>query len=187
MRRLGLVFVVSAVGALGLSACGASTDHPSPQTTAQSADGAGEYIIPASDRVTTGHATSVARYPNGRENDETSETGAGEPDPCSLVPQTKARAILDESVQTTVGAQGPTCIYSPADAERTITVVIERASLAALRRGASSARPVAVGSRSGWCLRYGSTSVAVPLSAGSVLHVTGPCPLAARFAAQALG
>ena len=43
-----------------------------------------------------------------------------------------------------------------------------------------------VGSGTGWCLDYGSTSVATPLSDGRVLQVTGPCALAGRFAAKAL-
>ena len=46
---------------------------------------------------------------------------------------------------------------------------------------------VTFGSRAGWCLRYGSTGVVASLPEGNVLHVTGPCALAARFAARALG
>jgi hypothetical protein len=68
-----------------------------------------------------------------------------------------------------------------------MTVSIEETSLRSLRSHAARATRVAVGSSAGWCLGYGSTSVAVPVAEGSVLRVTGPCPLAARFAARALG
>ena len=68
-----------------------------------------------------------------------------------------------------------------------MTLVVERTSLAGLRRNAAEATPVSVDGSSGWCLRYGGTSVVTALPDGNVLHVTGPCALAARFAARALG
>jgi hypothetical protein len=68
-----------------------------------------------------------------------------------------------------------------------MTLVVERTDLAGLRRNASEATPMRIGGASGWCLRYGSTGVVVPLPDGNVLHVTGPCDLASRFAAQAMG
>jgi hypothetical protein len=67
-----------------------------------------------------------------------------------------------------------------------VTVAIEQTSFKQLRNAASGATQMAVGGESGVCLNYGSTSVAVHLSEDRVLRVTGPCSLAARFAARAL-
>jgi hypothetical protein len=119
--------------------------------------------------------------------DEVSATGAGEEDPCRLVSRTQASTILDEGVRTSFGVQGPTCIYDPTGSKPEMTVAIEQTSLQGLRSHASKATRVTFGSRAGWCLRYGSTGVVVPLPDGNVLHVTGPCDLASRFAAQAMG
>ena len=117
-----------------------------------------------------------------------SETGeaAAQADPCSLVSRGEAAAILGGAVQTTLGRQGPTCIYAPEGSGPQMTLVVERTNLAGLRRNASEAKRMQVGGSSGWCLRYGSTGVVASLPDGNVLHVTGPCALASRFAAQAL-
>ncbi len=85
-----------------------------------------------------------------------------------------------------MGLQGPTCIYAARDSKRQVTLVVERIDFDSLRHQAGSAPRIRVGRRSGWCLHYGSTSVAVPLADGRVLDVTGPCPIAARFAARGL-
>lgn len=67
-----------------------------------------------------------------------------------------------------------------------MTLVVERISLPSLRNNASAATRVAVAGRAGWCLRYQSTSLVVPLAEGNVLNVTGPCHAATRFAARAI-
>jgi hypothetical protein len=187
MRRPAVAIILCAALALGTSACGAATERAG-EGAPRPVRAADDYIVPASNTISSSDdPAGVARFPNGRDNDETSETGADEPDPCSFVPLAAAKGILGEPVHSSVGDRGPTCIYAPANAANMVTLVVERTSLAALRREASGARAVEVGSRSGWCLRYGSGAVVVPLSDGTVLHVTGPCPLAARFAARALG
>jgi hypothetical protein len=186
MRRLVLAVILSAGLGVAMSGCGGAGEGEAGRA-ARSAGTAGEYIVPASNTISGEDPVSVARYPNGRENDETAESGADQPSPCRLVTRADASSIMGESVQTSVGSQGPTCIYASVEQRRMLTLTVERTSLARLRMDASTARRLAVDSRHGWCLRYGSTSVAVPLSPGSVLHVTGPCPLAARFAARALG
>ena len=68
-----------------------------------------------------------------------------------------------------------------------MTVSVEQTSFQSLRSHAAEATRVAMGNTAGWCLDYGSTSVAVQLSKGRVLRVTGPCSVAARFAIRALG
>ena len=163
--------------------------------------GESSYIVPSSDPISSSERSgavipewpgpnsnsgSPAQHGAGAKNDEVSATGAAPEDPCRLVTRGEAAAILGEPVQTEVGMQGPTCIYQPSGSQPQMTVVVERTDLAGLRRRASQATPIGVGGESGWCLRYGSPSVAVPLADGALLHVTGPCGLAGRFAASAL-
>ncbi len=163
---------------------------PATRATDPGAEGASQgssdYIVPSSDPISNEDSPSVAQHPKGEENDEVSETGASEEDPCRLVSLDQASTILGGGVRASVGSQGPTCIYVPKGPAPQMTVAIEQTSLQALRSHASRATRVSVGSRAGWCLRYGSTGVVASLPDGNVLHVTGPCALASRFATQAL-
>lgn len=173
--------VLMVVATMLLAACGES-ESPTAGNTASS-----EYIVKSSDRISaTASAPSEAQFPEGEDNDEVSPTGAGPVKPCSLVPRDEASAILGAPVQVTTGAQGPTCIYETPGSKRVMTLVIERISLPSLRNQASAATRVAVAGRVGWCLRYQSTSLVVPLAEGNVLNVTGPCEAATRFAARAI-
>jgi hypothetical protein len=145
------------------------------------------HIVKSSDPISKTKATpSVARYPTGPANDETGGTGAAPVKPCDLVSRGSAGAILGGAVEVSEGRQGPTCIYRVRGSERELTLVVESTSLTSLRRHARRASRVQPAGHPGWCLRYESTSVAVPLAGGRVLHVTGPCVTAARFAAEAL-
>lgn len=129
---------------------------------------------------------SVARFPTGRDSDEVSETGAKPPDPCHLVPLDTAAAILDGPVHARREPLGPTCVFTIAGSERQVTLAIEHSRLASLRLRARRATRIAVSGRAGWCLRYEATAVVVPLSDSRLLHVTGPCRVAALLAAHAL-
>jgi hypothetical protein len=182
----GVALILAAAIALLLAACGSSDGEAGAQGPQASTDSS-DYIVPSSDPISSENAPSVARYPYGRDNDEESETGADPVNPCQLVSRSEAATILGSEVHATVGPLGPTCIYAAAGTAPQITLVVEHTSFAALRRHASRATRVQVGGRPGWCLRYGSTAVVVPLADGSVVHVTGPCALAARFAALAVG
>jgi hypothetical protein len=182
---LGLALILAAAVALLLAACGSSDPTAGAQGSQASTDSS-DYIVPSSNPISSGNEPSVARYPNGRDNDELSETGADPVNPCRLVSRSEATAILGGDVRTSVGPQGPTCIYAPERSAPQITLVIEQTSFSRLRRRASRATRMWVGSRSGWCLRFSSPSVAVPLAGGSVLNVNGPCGVAARFAALAV-
>lgn len=199
VRSLSLA--LSVLAALALAACGGSESPPTASSNAErsqaqatgpgrSTQGAsrrsGEYIVPSRDRISTGDRPSVARDPSDQENDEVSESGAGPARPCHLVSRSEAADILGGEVRVSVGLQGPTCIYAARDSKRQVTLVVERIDFDSLRHQAGSAPRIRVGRRSGWCLHYGSTSVAVPLADGRVLDVTGPCPIAARFAARGL-
>jgi hypothetical protein len=145
------------------------------------------HVVRSPDPIsTTSQKPSAARYPSGPDNDEISETGADPVKPCGLVPRTRAAAILGGAVEVSQEPRGPTCVYAMRGSERQVTLVVEHTRLASLRRHARRAFRVQPVGHAGWCLRYESTSVAVPLAGGRVLSVTGPCVTAARFAAQAL-
>jgi hypothetical protein len=67
-----------------------------------------------------------------------------------------------------------------------VTLVVEQASIKALREGARKATPVTIAGKTGYCVRYESTSVIVAAGGRRVLQVTGPCAAGVRFAAAAL-
>jgi hypothetical protein len=185
MTRIALTSAVAA--SLALAACGGSGEQASSPAADSASQGSTEYIVPTRDKISNEDSPSVAQHPPGEENDEVSETGASEENPCDLVSKDQASTILGEGVETSVGAQGPTCIYIPSGSKPEMTVAIEQTSFQSLRGHASKATRVAVGDAAGWCLDYGSTSVAVELEEGRVLRVNGPCRVAARLAARALG
>lgn len=179
------VTILAVLAAVFISGCGSASDSGEPPSQAS-------YIVPSSDPVSSANRPSVPKPewpgPNSKPG-PAAETGkaSAQVDPCRLVSPDEAAAILGGAVDTSLGRQGPTCIYAPTGSGPQMTLVLERTSLAGLRRNAAEAKPVSIGSSSGWCLRYGGTSVVTALPDGNVLHVTGPCTLAARFAAQALG
>jgi hypothetical protein len=176
-----LTITVTVLAALAFSACGSSNSDGDAR------------IVPAKDPVSDTNRPAVPKPtwpgPNTSSATAPDETGnaEAEADPCLLVSRGAAAEILGASVETTLGAQGPTCIYEPTDSKPQMTLVLEQSNLAGLRHEAAEAKRIQVGAMTGWCLDYGSTSVAAPLPDGRVLHVTGPCGLAARFAAHALG
>jgi hypothetical protein len=184
MTRLALILAV--IATMALAACGGSGDQASGPAAKSTSQGSSNYIVASNDTISNDDSPSVGQYPEGQDNDEVSPTGADVEEPCRLISKAQASAILGEGVQTSVGAQGPTCIYTPNGAKPQMTVAIEQTSLQDLREHATKATGLAVGSAAGWCLDYGSTSVAVELEEGRVLRVTGPCSVAARFAARAL-
>jgi hypothetical protein len=145
-----------------------------------------DYIVKSSDTINTKQGPSIARYPTGHDNDEISETGTSAIDPCDLVSTGQATAILGGSPRITQEPQGPTCVYAMGRSGPQVTLAIESTRLSSLRGHARGTSQIQIGGKTGWCLRYGSTSVAVPLSGGRVLHTTGPCATAGRFAALAL-
>lgn len=180
-RNLIAILILAAAATTMLVACGRSGSSSADGTAPESG------IVASSDQIsTTENAPAEARYPSGMDNDEISPTGAAPVKPCTLVSKDEASAILGTAVQVTTGPQGPTCIYEMPGSTQVMTLVVEHISLQGLRNQAKTANRVTVAGRAGWCLRYGSTSVAVPLAEGNVLAVTGPCADAARFAARAL-
>jgi hypothetical protein len=179
-RACAVTVGLALLAAVLLSACGSSSDS--------------SRIVSSQDPVSDSNQPSVPQPTSPGPDTETStpagasESGeaAAQANPCSLVSRGEAAAILGGAVQTSLGRQGPTCIYAPEGSGPQMTLVVERTDLGGLRRNASEAKPMQVGGSSGWCVRYGSTGVVAALPDGDVLHVTGPCALASRFAAKAL-
>ncbi len=191
IKRLALA-AIAAAAAFALAGCGSG----SGQTGSGSGD---SQIVPSHDPISDSNRPTVPRpvwpgpnsgsgaTPPGGAKSEASRTGTTAADPCHLVSSEEASAILGGAVDASVGMQGPTCIYAPRGSGPQMTLAVEQTSIAGLRREAAQAKAMVVGAGAGWCLHYGSTSVVASLPDGNVLHVTGPCALAARFAARALG
>lgn len=188
------ILAVAAIAVAALTGCssgGSDANHgaalQSPLSAAEGASQASKnYIVKSSDTIYSQKAPRIVSYPVGRDNDEVSETGAGPVEPCEFVSHSRAAAILGGSVRTSEEPQGPTCVYKMRGSKRQVTLTVENIPLTSLRGHARKASRVQVAGHVGWCLRYEATSVAVPLTGGRVLHVTGACDVAARFAALAM-
>jgi hypothetical protein len=180
-RYLIPALILAIAATIVLAACGGSGSSTTGEVSSTC------YIVKSSDPIsTTTNKPSVPLQSAEVDNDEVSPTGAAPVRPCDLVSKGEASAILGAPVLVTTGPQGPTCIYETPGSKQVMTLVVERISLPSLRNQAKTAKPVSVAGRDGWCLRYGSTSLAVPLGEGSVLDITGPCNVATQFAAHAL-
>jgi hypothetical protein len=126
----------------------------------------------------------VAKFPNGKDNDEISPTGAKPIKPCHLVTKSEASGILGGKVRVSERPQGPTCVY--VSSGRQITLAVAETPLRALREGARHVSKLTIAGHTGYCLRYQATSIVVAVPAHRVLQINGPCPAGARFAAFAL-
>ena len=191
-RILVLAVVAIAVAIVAIESGGGSSSEKSRASHG--------YVVPSSDPIAAEKSTPSIPKPSWPGPDSGAPTGKGgaekvgiEPtgtaglaQPCQLVSRGEAASILEGAVDVSEGLQGPTCIYSSQDSARQVAVVVEEASFSNLRKRPDKASRVQVGDRTGWCLRYGSSSVEVPLSEGRVLDVSGPCAAATRFAALAL-
>ena len=106
--------------------------------------------------------------------------------PCSLVTKAQARAILGRPVVEPLQApQGPTCIYRSTRGKQFVTLAVQEASLAQLRKQLSASRSVRVAGTTGYCGRSGRPMLYLPVSSGHVLSVAAACDIATRFAAKA--
>jgi hypothetical protein len=127
-------------------------------------------------------------------NDESSgradrgvRTAAGQLNPCTLVTQAQAQAILGRPIETPQEApQGPTCIYQPHGLKDAITLTVESIDFAKIKPQIRHGARVEVRNHPAYCGDYGQPTTLVPLPGGRVLSVTAPCALSTRFAAAAL-
>jgi hypothetical protein len=157
-----------------------SADEPETSEAAQKTGGAPDVV----DVNPSPNDIEVAKFPNGKDNDEISPTGAKPIKPCNLVTKAQASGILGGKVLVSERPQGPTCVYTGSGRE--VTMVVMETSLRPLREGARHSTAVRIGSHTGYCLRYQSTSVVVAVPKHRVLQVTGSCQAGVRFAAIAL-
>jgi hypothetical protein len=141
----------------------------------------------SSDRVVKAggrqHARQVAII-----NDDTSGTGYGQLNPCSLVTLPQAQTFAGGAISDRFEApQGPTCIYKPADAKTEITLAVETIAAAQVTNHLGQRQRVSVAGRTAYCGKLGGQLLVVPLADGKVLSVTAPCGVARQFAQAALG
>jgi hypothetical protein len=163
----------------------ASTGSEGGAAKVQPAQAKGQ--VQAKDPVSEGSAAVSIEprdTPLGVDNDEIQTTGAKPVKPCALVSRQQAAGILGKGTTAAERPQGPTCVYS--NAGRTVTLVVEDNSVAALRKGARKATKVQLGSKTGWCIQYQATAVVVGVSGGRVLRADGPCQAGVRFVTIAL-
>jgi hypothetical protein len=193
----------AAVAVLLLSACGgSSTDSPSTATDSASADnghapvqvarnvhpvpqalGAGK-IIPSQS------SPLKARQPSGSVDDEVNASGAKTLDPCTLVTRDEAQTIVGKPVGNPVDApQGPTCVYSVQGTKAPVTLAVQALHFSTIKPQSQLQDRItlSIAGHSAYCGVAGTPTLIVPLSAGRFLSVVASCPIAASFAAKALG
>jgi hypothetical protein len=203
-RSLPAALVVA--GTLLLSACASSSSpHASIAASASSTtatDSASASSTTATvakappDPVTTGsHVQRPLHGTGGREiNDDNpgnADSGnqaiTGQLDPCTLVSQAQAQAIVHKPVAAPEEAPlGPTCIYQPLGAPAFITVSVQPTSFATISHSVRNRTSYEVGGRTIYCGDYGQSTTFVPLSSGRVLSIVASCAIGRLFAAKAL-
>jgi hypothetical protein len=191
MRRL-LSLAGVAVVALSLASCGGDDAPKHPGTpenplVAQPAE---------SEALAGGRSNEAAAAPEEQEQaepgfqalvDRQSSKPRSRFSPCNLVSQPRAGAILGKRVAQPVEApQGPTCIYRSEDGDQFVTLAVQSLDFRAEKRQMQDVQELAVSSRSAYCGTLGQSTLHVRLSAGRVLTVGAPCPVAERFAAAAM-
>ncbi len=182
--------LISAV--LLLSGCGGSTAPTAAaqhgqQTPGQSnADIAQEGARPGTGKIRVARiGTQSARHDRSTSKDDQSAYAPKALNPCKLVSLAEAQTITGGQVHSLVEAPlGPTCIYSGARSE--ITMSVDPMSVSQASGHMTHRQPVNVGSHRGYCGQLGTQMLFVPLAGGRVLHVTAPCGIAGQFATRAL-
>lgn len=171
---------VAAVLLFALAGCGGSGADE-----ATGKEVSADVIVKSNDAITkTEGEVATGRYPNGRDTDEESLSGAKPIKPCSLVSEAQADTILGGGVTISEHLQGPTCVFKGSGRE--VTVVLMDAPLKPLLANAARSQRLTLDGDEAWCVSYEVTSVVAPVGEGKVLQVTGSCPAAARFAEAAL-
>lgn len=162
------------------------SQHGRPTPGQSNADVKQEGTRSANGRIRVGHIGVQSARPTPETAKDDLTTSSPKPlNPCKLVSLPEARAITSGGVRSLVEAPlGPTCIYSEAKGE--ITVTIEPMTLSQASHQLSHRKAINLGSHRGYCGRLGTQTLYVPLAGRHVLHVTAPCAIAGRFAARAL-
>jgi hypothetical protein len=183
----------SSTGGASAASDGSGSSSAAAATSSESTSGGGQEGVEAAQKVRTvdpvsegAAAVEIAprRTPIGKDNDEISPTGAKPVRPCQLVNRKEATAILGKGTKIAERPQGPTCVYS--NAGRTVTLAVEVNSVKQLRREARKATKIDVDGRTGWCVKYQTTTAVIGISEGRVLRADGPCQAGVRFLSKAL-
>jgi hypothetical protein len=195
--------LLAGAAALLLGACGGSSTGGSASTAGSlSTGGANTHVqvarnvrpvprsLGAGKVIASSSSPLKARNPSGSVDDEVNASGAKTLNPCTLVTQAEAQAILGKQVADPVDAsQGPTCIYSTQGAKAPVTLAVQDLHFSTVKPQAQLQDRIAltVAGHRAYCGVAGTATLIVPLSAGRFLSVTAPCPIAASFATKALG
>jgi hypothetical protein len=200
--------LASALGPLGLCACGgASTSSAGTAAAARGASsgsatgaGAGASAKGSGARRDTVSNGVVVQRPrrgtggaalnddNPARADSGAGVGAGQLNPCTLVSQAQAQAILGGRLEPPQEAPlGPTCIYRVRGSAKTVTLAVEPVAFARLASQMRGRTHMTVAGHRTLCGFYGQQLTVVALPRGGVLQVVAPCAEGARLAAIALG
>ncbi|MDP8910193.1 MAG: DUF3558 domain-containing protein [Chloroflexota bacterium] len=107
--------------------------------------------------------------------------------PCDLVKRSDVRAILGEAILEPYEApQGPTCIFRTRSRGKLVTLAVQAASIAQLKRQLQRVRRTTIGAHRAYCGVLGQPVLYVPLRRHRVLMIAAPCQTARRFASAAL-
>lgn len=195
--------LLAGVAALALSACGGSSSSSS-SNSAETASAAGGHApvqvarnvhpvpraLGAGKIIPSQSSPFKARQLSGSVDDEVNASGAKTLDPCTLVTREEAQAILGKPVGNPVDApQGPTCVYSVSGAKAPVTLAVQALHFSTVKPQSQLQDRItlSVAGHTAYCGVAGTPTLIVPLSAGRFLSVAAPCPIAASFAAKALG
>ncbi len=208
LARAGTGVLLAGVAALALSACGGSSSGSSSSAGTAGTTGTGSaasghapvqvarnvHPVPqalgAGKIIPSQSSPFKARQPSGSVDDEVNASGAKTLDPCTLVTREEAQAILGKPVGNPVDApQGPTCVYSVSGAKAPVTLAVQALHFSTVKPQSQLQDRItlSVAGHTAYCGVAGTPTLIVPLSAGRFLSVVAPCPIAASFAAKALG
>jgi hypothetical protein len=194
-RKCVCVLAPTLAAALLLTACGGGSSSTGaahqPVQAARRVTPVPRPLGAGADIVSASHNGPIkARTPAGAVDDEVNASGAKTLNPCTLVSRAEAQAILGKPVGLPVSApQGPTCIYRPQGAKSFVTLAVEAEHFSQVKPQAQlrDRMSVTVSGHTAYCGVAGTPTMILPLPAGRFLNITAPCPLAAAFAAKALG
>jgi hypothetical protein len=108
-------------------------------------------------------------------------------DPCTLVRNAELEAVLHANVvSATLAPLGPTCVYEVAGSRSELTLAVQPGRLSAVAHSLKRTRPVSVARHRAYCGVLGKEQLVVAVSAGRILDVAAPCPVAVAVARKAL-
>jgi hypothetical protein len=187
VKRFGPAAVATLAVAVALAACGGSDPQPagskqSPLQGRANVKGTGDHGTKPAPPEGEAGGGATPRLAEGL-TEEQAKSAA----PCTLVTRAEAKAIFGRATAAPFEApQGPTCIYRTSKAGGFVTLALQSINYKKAAAAMRDRRRVKVAGHSAVCGTLGQSLLYVPIGEGRVLHVTGPCATATRFAAKAL-